>query len=733
MPLIGGFSRRSPAFPALAFRRCSVFGISLMSHKTFQTRIFFDFLFNECLARCLCSIVQDPRPQRYAQKHQGQWDALIVKGLVTTPIIGLKYRRPRKHYSHDVVLKPPSGSTTPVHVLPSYLRGCRVEDAVRLEEESHVLSLSGTADFAAGKGRAEGFTCGGGLWLCAEAHDRDTDLDLTADEILADGMVFRDKKSPKDQTQLEVAIGDGMEFTIHGESSLPSSTKVAFPLVTVRASKVTSIVSKCIALKLLDKPQVRILHRSLFDENPNGGLMLAEHDAVESPLYTVHVDVGDLKNKLKRNKPMMNNTKMIGNSIQGNHQDNRIEDDFLLKSHADEDALSVIIPIQGNHQDNRIEDDFLLKSHADEDALSVIIPIQGNHQDNRIEDDFLLKSHADEDALSVIIPIQGNHQDNRIEDDFLLKSHADEDALSVIIPIQGNHQDNRIEDDFLLKSHADEDALSVIIPIQGNHQDNRIEDDFLLKSHADEDALSVIIPIQGNHQDNRIEDDFLLKSHADEDALSPSFEPLVSNLLLMVVVWLALTATSHTAVTKTDRSKMKATKGVQKLWTEKRKKTLAKKTSSRKESCRTMPFVGGFSRGYPVSPAPSFQRRSIFTSITLIGSQYHTVKSRPNLFTHSRCEHKFPAPFIARAHVYDRCGGNTRGTSADRRSRRRFTQLASARCKMCSLLSSGSGGVGRCLFLRCGGNTRGTSADRRSRRRLTQLASARCKMCSLLS
>ena len=56
-------------------------------------------------------------------------------------------------------------------------------------------------------------------WGCmtADAHERDTDLDLTADEILADGIVYRDKKSPKDQTQLEVAIGDGMEFTIHGE------------------------------------------------------------------------------------------------------------------------------------------------------------------------------------------------------------------------------------------------------------------------------------------------------------------------------------------------------------------------------------------------------------------------------------------------------------------------------------------------------------------------------------
>ncbi|KAJ8878302.1 hypothetical protein PR048_018879 [Dryococelus australis] len=39
------------------------------------------------------------------------------------------------------------------------------------------------------------------------------------------------------------------------------------------------------------------------------------------------------------------------------------------------------------------------------------------------------------------------------------------------------------------------------------------------------------------------------------------------------------------------------------------------------ESSRTMPLVGGFSRGYPVSPTPSFRRRSIFTSIVLIGTQ----------------------------------------------------------------------------------------------------------------
>ncbi|KAJ8872671.1 hypothetical protein PR048_026282 [Dryococelus australis] len=39
------------------------------------------------------------------------------------------------------------------------------------------------------------------------------------------------------------------------------------------------------------------------------------------------------------------------------------------------------------------------------------------------------------------------------------------------------------------------------------------------------------------------------------------------------------------------------------------------------ESCRTMPLVGGFSRGSSVSPASSFRRCSILTSVTLIGSQ----------------------------------------------------------------------------------------------------------------
>ncbi|KAJ8870962.1 hypothetical protein PR048_027264 [Dryococelus australis] len=51
------------------------------------------------------------------------------------------------------------------------------------------------------------------------------------------------------------------------------------------------------------------------------------------------------------------------------------------------------------------------------------------------------------------------------------------------------------------------------------------------------------------------------------------------------------------------------------------------------ESCRTMPLIGRLSRGSPASPVPSFRRRSICTSFTLIGSQDLAVKSRPTFFT----------------------------------------------------------------------------------------------------
>ncbi|KAJ8888161.1 hypothetical protein PR048_007648 [Dryococelus australis] len=53
------------------------------------------------------------------------------------------------------------------------------------------------------------------------------------------------------------------------------------------------------------------------------------------------------------------------------------------------------------------------------------------------------------------------------------------------------------------------------------------------------------------------------------------------------------------------------------------------------ESCRTMPLVGGPSRGSPVSPALPFRRRSIFTSIALIGSQDLALQKALTTFENS--------------------------------------------------------------------------------------------------
>lgn len=49
---------------------------------------------------------------------------------------------------------------------------------------------------------------------CMSTEHGDNELELGPDDILVDGLI---KKGIKNQGELEVAIGDGMEFTIHGD------------------------------------------------------------------------------------------------------------------------------------------------------------------------------------------------------------------------------------------------------------------------------------------------------------------------------------------------------------------------------------------------------------------------------------------------------------------------------------------------------------------------------------
>lgn len=64
-----------------------------------------------------------------------------------------------------------------------------------------------------------------GACRCLSAEHGDNELELGSDEILVDGLT---KKGIKEQNQLEVAIGDGMEFTIHGDLKDTKSKKSKF-------------------------------------------------------------------------------------------------------------------------------------------------------------------------------------------------------------------------------------------------------------------------------------------------------------------------------------------------------------------------------------------------------------------------------------------------------------------------------------------------------------------------
>ncbi|XP_076221580.1 sodium voltage-gated channel paralytic isoform X38 [Nomia melanderi] len=161
---------------------------------------------------------------------------------------------------------------------------------------------------------------------CADGIDRDGNLDLADGELDA----YRDKKSPKELNQLEVAIGDGMEFTIHG----------------------------------------------------------------------------DVRNKLKSGRLCMNNSKIIGNSI--NHRDYRLDHDYINQN--EDDTIS--IKSYGSHKNMAFKDE----SHKSSmDSLDGEEKKDASKEDLEQEDD--LGKEGDEEGAA---------------DDAII--HADEDPIESDYP-----------------------------------------------------------------------------------------------------------------------------------------------------------------------------------------------------------------------------------------------------------------------------------------------------------
>ncbi|KAG8036982.1 hypothetical protein G9C98_004304 [Cotesia typhae] len=164
---------------------------------------------------------------------------------------------------------------------------------------------------------------------CADGIDRDGDRDLADGEL--DG--YRDKKSAKEfNNQLEVAIGEGMEFTIHG----------------------------------------------------------------------------DLRNKLRKERLSMNNTKAISNSI--NHYDCRLDHDYI--NHHDDDTISN--KSYGSHKNRPFKDeshkgsidslDGEEKKDASKEDLEEDLDDEEDEDKGEDEGEEVQIIHADEDIIEADYP-----------------------------------------------------------------------------------------------------------------------------------------------------------------------------------------------------------------------------------------------------------------------------------------------------------------------------------------
>ncbi|KAL9871776.1 sodium channel protein para isoform X6 [Glossina fuscipes] len=170
---------------------------------------------------------------------------------------------------------------------------------------------------------------GKGVCRCISAEHGDNELELGHDEILVDGLI---KKGLKEQNQLEVAIGDGMEFTIHG----------------------------------------------------------------------------DLKNNKPKKSKFLNNTTMMGNSI--NHQDNRLEHELNHRGLSIQDDDTASINSYGSHKNRPFKDE----SHKGSAET-----MEGEEKRDASKEDLGLDEELDED---------GELAEGELGGDIIIHAH-DEDVI----------------------------------------------------------------------------------------------------------------------------------------------------------------------------------------------------------------------------------------------------------------------------------------------------------------
>ncbi|XP_058457292.1 sodium channel protein para isoform X9 [Malaya genurostris] len=172
-------------------------------------------------------------------------------------------------------------------------------------------------------------------WIWNEEHG-ENELELTPDDILADGLL---KKGVKEHNQLEVAIGDGMEFTIHG----------------------------------------------------------------------------DLTNKGKKNKQLMNNSKVIGNSI-SNHQDNKLEHELNHRGMSLQDDDTASIKSYGSHKNRPFKDE----SHKGSAET-----MEGEEKRDASKEDLGIDEELDDECEGEEGPLDGELIIHADEDEVIEDSPAD--------------------------------------------------------------------------------------------------------------------------------------------------------------------------------------------------------------------------------------------------------------------------------------------------------------------